>query len=103
MGNRYCGVTLEGRAVEVEVAGERMVGIRELELEAEDLPLLAPPLVDLQHNGARGLAFNRVHEKPETLETVARHALRHGVGRLLATLTTQPYEDGIESLKAINR
>ena len=80
MSNSYRGITLEGHAVAVEVEGERIVAVREIE-GGGDLPLLAPLLVDLQHNGAKGLAFNRVHEQPETLETVARHALRHGVGR----------------------
>ena len=102
MSNSYRGITLEGGAVAVEVEGDRIVAVREIEGRG-DLPLLAPLLVDLQHNGAKGLAFNRVHEQPETLETVARHALRHGVGRLLATLTTQPYEESLESLAAIDR
>ena len=89
MANTYRGTTLEGQAVEVEVAGQQIVAVREISATAT-LPLIAPPLVDLQHNGAKALAFNRVHENPQTLETVARHALRHGVGRLLATITTQP-------------
>ena len=88
MSNTYRGVTLEGRAVEVEVERDKIVAVGDI--ATGDLPLLAPLLVDLQHNGAKGLAFNRVHQKPETLETVARHALRQGVGGLLATLTTQP-------------
>ena len=102
MSNRYRGTTLEGNAVEVEVYEERIVAVEEIAADGA-LPLIAPPLVDLQHNGAKHLAFNRVHEAPETLETVARHALRHGVGRLLATITTQAYEDSLESLKAIDQ
>ena len=102
MSNRYRGTTLEGNAIEVEVAGEKIVAVQQIDAD-DTLPLIAPPLVDLQHNGAKELAFNKVHKAPETLQAVARHAWRHGVGRLLATLTTQPYEEGIESLKAIDR
>jgi len=102
MSTRYRGTTLEGNSIEVEVDGERVVAVQKIATD-EALPLIAPPLVDLQHNGAKHLAFNRVHESPQTLETVAKHALRHGVGRLLATITTQAYEDSLESLKAIDR
>ncbi len=102
MSTRYRGSTLEGNSIEVEVDGERIVAVQKIATD-EALPLIAPPLVDLQHNGAKHLAFNRVHESPQTLETVAKHALRHGVGRLLATITTQAYEDSLESLKAIDR
>jgi len=102
MSTRYRGTTLEGNSIEVEVDGERIVAVQKIATD-EALPLIAPPLVDLQHNGAKHLAFNRVHESPQTLETVAKHALRHGVGRLLATITTQAYEDSLESLKAIDR
>jgi len=102
MVNTYRGTTLAGQAVEVEVAGQQIAALREISATAT-LPLIAPPLVDLQHNGAKALAFNRVHENPQTLETVARHALRHGVGRLLATITTQPYEESLESLATIDR
>ena len=102
MSTRYRGTNLEGNSIEVEVDGERIVAVQKIATD-EALPLIAPPLVDLQHNGAKHLAFNRVHESPQTLETVARHALRHGVGRLLATITTQAYEDSLASLKAIDR
>ena len=102
MSTRYRGTTLEGNSIEVEVDGERIVAVQKIATD-EALPLIAPPLVDLQHNGAKHLAFNRVHESPQTLETVAKHALRHGVGRLLATITTQAYEDSLESLRAIDR
>ena len=102
MSTRYRGSTLEGDSIEVEVDAERIVAVQKIATD-EALPLIAPPLVDLQHNGAKHLAFNRVHESPQTLETVAKHALRHGVGRLLATITTQAYEDSLESLKAIDR
>ena len=102
MSTRYRGTTLEGNSIEVEVDGERIVAVQKIATD-EALPLIAPPLVDLQHNGAKHLAFNRVHESPQTLETVAKHALRHGVGRVLATISTQAYEDSLESLKAIDR
>jgi N-acetylglucosamine-6-phosphate deacetylase len=99
---QYRGQTLEGEALEIDVVGEKISAIRPITTR-DNLPLIAPPLVDLQHNGAKGYAFNSVHEKPETLAIVARHALRHGVARLLPTLTTQPYEQSEQSLRAIDQ
>ena len=49
MSNRYRGTTLEGNAVEVEVDEERIVAVEEIAADGA-LPLIAPPLVDLQHN-----------------------------------------------------
>ncbi len=99
---QYRGQTLAGEAIEVEVEGEKISAIRHITTQ-DDLPLIAPPLVDLQHNGAKGYAFNSVHEAPDTLAIVARHALRHGVARLLPTFTTQPYEASEQSLRAIDQ
>lgn len=98
----YRGTDLEGKAVEVSVDGGKITSVKHIPVD-ENLPLIAPPLVDLQHNGARGYAFNQVHNNPETLGAVAEHARRHGVGRLLPTLTSQPYEESLESLAAIAR
>jgi N-acetylglucosamine-6-phosphate deacetylase len=102
MVHTYQGRTLEGVSVEVTVEGSIIRSVRPLQSESP-LPLIAPPLVDLQQNGALGRAFNQLHEDPTVLTTVAAHVRRHGVGRLLATFTTYPYERQRESLAEFNR
>ena len=96
----YRGTTLAGEAVEVSVEGGKIAATRPI-TPAADLPLIAPPLVDLQQNGALGLSFKRGHEHPEVLDVVADHALRHGVGRIFATVTTQALEDSVEALRTM--
>jgi N-acetylglucosamine-6-phosphate deacetylase len=96
----YRGVTIAGEPVEVSVDGTKIVSVQPIPAAA-NLPLIAPPLVDLQQNGALGLSFNGAHEHPEVLDVVADHALRHGVGRILATVTTQALQDSIESLRVM--
>jgi N-acetylglucosamine-6-phosphate deacetylase len=101
MPNVYRGHTLAGEAVEVTVDGGAIASVKPFAGEA---PLLiAPPLVDLQQNGALGYSFNRVSEQPEGLRTIAAHVRRHGVGRMLATFTTFPYEPLLESLAEFDR
>lgn len=97
----YRGRDLDGHAVSVTVNGQVIESVEEI--EAEDLPLIAPPLVDLQQNGALGYAFDRLGEVPETLAKVAKHVRRHGVGRMLATFTTHPYEKLLKSLAELDR
>ena len=107
--NSYRGVTLDGTSVEVMVEGEQIarvtpIGAADHDGVAEDLPLIGPPLVDLQANGALGHGFNRIHEDPEGLDLIAAHQRRHGVGRSLATFTTtglpwilDPFEAALKS------
>lgn len=88
----YKGITLAGQAVEVAVSGARIDAVREIPA-TPGLPRLLPPLVDLQQNGALGVAFNNIaREAPGQLRRVAELLIRNGVGRVLATLTTAPYE-----------
>lgn len=90
--NSYKGINLDGKAVEVTVQGSKIIGTREIKPES-GLSRLLPPLVDLQHNGALGLAYNNLNgEAPEQLRRVADFLIRNGVGRVLATFPTAPYE-----------
>ncbi|MFA6291256.1 MAG: hypothetical protein WC637_05705 [Victivallales bacterium] len=90
--NSYKGITLDGKAVEVTVQGGKISGARDIKPES-GLPYLLPPLVDLQHNGALGLAYNNLNgEAPKQLRHVADFLIRNGVGRVLATFPTAPYE-----------
>lgn len=98
----YKGSTLEGEPITVTVEGSMVRSVQPLQ-PGRQLPLIAPPLVDLQQNGALGHAFNKLHEDPEVLTTVAAHVRRHGVGRMLATFTTYPYARQLESLAEFDR
>ena len=101
MSKTYQGRTLEGRAVEVAVAGRTIAAVRDI--PPGDLPLIGPPLVDLQHNGALGTAFNDLHGGCEGLGRVAEVVRRHGVGRLMATFTTADYDLQRRSLAQLDR
>ncbi len=88
----YQGVLLEGKAVELAVAGGKIARVTAIPAR-EGLPRLLPVLVDLQQNGALGYAFNLLTEDNlEGLRAIAEHLLKNGVGRVLATLTTCPKE-----------
>lgn len=87
----FRGIDLESRAAEVRVSGGKIESVRPVPAEA-GMPRIFPVLVDLQHNGALGHAYNNLTEDsgPE-LSSIARHLLANGVGRVLATLTTADY------------
>jgi N-acetylglucosamine-6-phosphate deacetylase len=98
----YQGRTLTGEAVAVTVAGAVIASVAPLETR-QPLPLIAPPLVDVQQNGALGHAFNDLGRDPPGLAAVAAHVRRHGVGRMFATFTTDPYARLQASLAEFDR
>jgi N-acetylglucosamine-6-phosphate deacetylase len=98
----YRGRTLTGQAVTVTVIGERIESV-ERAAGGDELPLIAPPLVDLQQNGALGFANNRLHEHPQALRQVAAFLRRHGVGRALFTTSTYDYDLLLKSLAEFDR
>src|SRR5665213_172187 len=102
MTKSYRGRTLDGNPVEVTVDGGVIHSVLPIQPIAS-LPLIAPPLVDLQQNGALGGAFNELHKDRSILEKTAVHLRRHGVGRILATFTTYPYDRLRESLAELDR
>jgi N-acetylglucosamine-6-phosphate deacetylase len=88
----YKGITLDGQAIQVFVDKDKISGVKKIEPEAE-LPYILPPLVDLQHNGALGFAYNNMdNDAPAQFRDISSHLIRNGVGRVLATFTTAPYE-----------
>ena len=88
----YKGKTLDGKTVEVSVEDNFIVDVKEITTD-KILPYICPPLVDLQHNGALGLAYNNMNEHSlEEMKVIANHIIRNGVGRVMATFTTAPYD-----------
>ena len=93
MSKKYCGIKLDGSAVELHVDGNIISSVSPIP-PTPDLPYLLPVLVDLQHNGALGQAYNNITGSAadvEALHRIADHLLSHGVGRVLATFTTADY------------
>ena len=93
MSKKYRGIKLDGSAVELAVDGDIISSVSPIP-PAPDLPYLLPVLVDLQHNGALGQAYNNLTGSTadvDTLHRIADHLLSHGVGRVLATFTTTDY------------
>lgn len=104
MSNRsYKGVTLTGEYLEITVNGNKIDEVKIIS-PVSGLPYLLPPLVDLQHNGALGLAYNNLNDRtPDQLRRVAELLIRNGIGRVMATLTTAPYELLCTAAKTFNK
>ncbi len=103
MSTRYSGRLASGQAVALTVEKGRIAAVRET-APAPDAPWLLPVLVDLQHNGSLGITYNELRDGPPVhLQTIARHLRRHGVGRCLATLTTDPREQMIRTAAQLSR
>ena len=99
----YKGITLEGEAVELSVRCSKIINRKKIDFDP-DLPYLFPVLVDLQHNGALGTAYNNLREdSSEDLHKIAEHLIKNGVGRCLATFTTSPYDNLNKAAKALNK
>lgn len=102
MAKTYHGKTLTGQSVSVTVTGEKISSVKRAAAQ-DNLPLIGPPLVDLQQNGALGLGNNRLHENPGALHQVARFLRMHGIGRVLFTTSTYEYEALLKSLAEFDR
>ena len=104
MNKKYRGIKLDGTAVEVHVDNAVITSVSSIPA-TDDLPYLLPVLVDLQHNGALGQAYNNITGSADdiaALHKIARHLLSHGVGRVLATFTTTDYPRLEKAAEALN-
>src|SRR3954465_7281546 len=101
MARTYYGRNLNGANVGVTVDGATISAISPAKMD--NPPLIAPPLVDLQHNGALGHRYNNLHQEPDGLRRPAAHLRRHGVGRVLFTTTTYPFNSILETLSEFDR
>ena len=87
-----------GQPLEIEWREGRIVDILPVPAPLEDLPWLAPGLIDQQVNGFAGVDFQQDHLSREDLLT-AVHALRHhGCLRFFLTLVTDDWERMLERL-----
>lgn len=105
MSKKYRGIKLDGTAVEVHVDNNIISSAVPI-TPTPDLPYLLPVLVDLQHNGALGQAYNNITGSADdiaALHKIAGHLLSHGVGRVLATFTTTDYPRLERAAEALNK
>jgi len=75
-----------GRLVRISIGDGLIRAVDEIAGGEEDVPWVAPGLVDLQVNGFHGRDFTR--PTPEAVSDVARHLLRRGVTTFLPTVIT---------------
>lgn len=101
MSKKYIGRLPSGDGVEVLVEGSKIANVTPLPSCACGLPYILPCLVDSQHNGAMGIPFNDLRGDGAEMRTIGECLLRHGVGRVQATITTFDYDELCLAAKAI--
>ncbi len=90
--------------VEIEIVGERIVGLAPLRTTAPcDLPWIAPGWVDLQINGYGGQEFIAPNLTPEKAIAIGESMTRFGVTRFCPTLTTSSRETMLAALTNLRR
>lgn len=92
-------------AVAVSLAGDRIQSIRPFAgtPDDQDLPWIAPALIDIQINGYGGQEFSSPDLTPEAVAGVVRQQFAAGVARLCPTLTTNSHavlRHGMETIAA---
>lgn len=90
------------RAVHIEIDEGRIAAILPGE-GGDELPIVAPGLVDLQINGFGGIEFNDRKLTPEGVRQVALSQDPFGVTAFLATCTTDSHEVLAHALATIGR
>jgi N-acetylglucosamine-6-phosphate deacetylase len=80
-----------GQAVEIEVEGERIVGLGPTE-PRDDLPWVAPGLVDLQVNGFGGHEFTSASLTAEHVRQISVALDEFGITRYCPTVTTHAFD-----------
>jgi N-acetylglucosamine-6-phosphate deacetylase len=109
-------ITLEGihyatcRPIRLEISNGIIMSIQETGYvqkengasgSAEDVPVIAPGLVDLQVNGYKGIDFNAPGLTADQIEKVSVELLGKGITGYFPTLITGPRERTLELLEVI--
>jgi len=91
-------------AVSITITNDRIEAIRPLAAPSQqNLPWIAPALVDIQINGFGGQEFSSPDLTPEAVARVVRQQFAAGVARLCPTLTTNSHavlRHGMEMIAA---
>ena len=88
-----------GRAVRLTCAGDRIKSIEPLAAAPAGLPVLLPPLVDIQVNGFAGVDFQNDRCTGDDLERAAAGLAAAGCSRFLLTLITDRWDRMLARLK----
>jgi N-acetylglucosamine-6-phosphate deacetylase len=91
-----------GAPVAITVRDGRIGELIQLDVsESEELPIVAPGLVDLQINGYAGLDFNQLPLQAETVSQIIRKLWREGVTSSYPTVITNTPEAIASALGSI--
>ena len=85
-----------GEPISVTFAGNEISGIQALSSRKNDLPYLAPGLVDLQINGFQGYDFNSLPITQEMVKQVTAALWKEGVTSYFPTIITNS-DEAVES------
>jgi N-acetylglucosamine-6-phosphate deacetylase len=89
--------TLNGKVCDFEIEGPVFKAISIANETSDDLPVIAPGLIDIQINGFGGIDFNRVLESEEAWQHATQQLYAHGcTGFLIAVITNS--RDGYREL-----
>ncbi len=88
-----------GAAIRLECADGRISQLEPVADSREDLPVLLPPLVDIQVNGFAGVDFQRDDCTVDELEYAVAGLAGAGCSRVLLTLITDRWEHLLERLR----
>lgn len=94
------------KPVRIEIAGGLITAVNQLEQHGtgEDLPIVAPGLVDNQVNGYAGIDFSGEELDAASVDRAIRSLWRSGVTTFLPTLVTGPmktFERNLQTLSSV--
>jgi N-acetylglucosamine-6-phosphate deacetylase len=97
------GRLLGGPAVVVAIADGKIQSVVEDKHPAEDLPYLAPGLVDIQVNGYGGFDMQNPELKADEVVKLVRRLRQEGVTSFCPTIITHSQEQMVTAAKAIRQ
>ncbi len=89
------------KVIRLETSGSKIDSIAEIDSNSEDIPWIAPGLVDIQINGGGGIDFNRPLKNKEAWIQATQNLFNHGCTHFLATLITNTRENYREILETL--
>ncbi len=95
----------DGRALAIRIDGDRIASVEPLdvsEASMDDLPWIAPRLIDIQINGRWGISFSDPGLTVDQVAEVVRAQPAMGVGWIFPTLISATREATIHALRTID-
>jgi N-acetylglucosamine-6-phosphate deacetylase len=88
--------------VKVIIDGNLISSVDPINCVQEDLPFIAPGLIDLQINGYLGIDFNTLPLRAEDILILTKELWKQGVTTFFPTIVTNSPENIKEALRSIN-